>query len=596
MKVVCSFLLVLLASHASILFAQSKTVRGKVLNESSGPLIGITVLVQGTTLRTTTDSTGSFSIQVPALPVTLVFTAVGYEQLELSVTEKNSSSSIDVRLHPSSAALEEVVVVGHGIAKKTSMVGFSSISSSMPGVKVKGVPTEAPISRSEKSKKASVVGSVASNPRSKILTAGELSDFKKWKLWGDYTESEFKTWSVHWDMTFQKRYCVQVQTGDHKVVVGEKVYLVNNQTKDTVWHAVTDNTGKAELWAGMDKDNQGIYSIVCSGEVLRDPRVFENGINRISLKRSCAVSNSVDIAFVVDATGSMSDEIAYLQEELQDIITKTSEQYKEVTLRIGSVFYRDRGDEYLTRHIDFQTDPAQLTSFLKKQAATGGGDRPEAVEVALATALDNLHWKESARTKVLFLVLDAPPHDAAKDKINELIRRAASEGIRIVPVACSGVDKSTEYLMRCAALATNGSYVFLTDDSGVGNAHIKPTTDEFKVELLNDLLLRLISEMIYVPACEKEDKSEFVSAPQNTSKEVLVYPNPTQGRVHIDAKTLIKEVLITDFTGKVLMRHEFSNKRGRWDLDLTAYPSGTYLVKYFKEDKGWGAEKVLLMR
>jgi hypothetical protein len=148
-------------------------------------------------------------------------------------------------------------------------------------------------------------------------------------------------------------------------------------------------------------------------------------------------------------------------------------------------------------------------------------------------------------------------------------------------------------MMRCAALATNVSYVFLTDDSGVGNPHIKPTTDEFKVELLNDLLLRLISEMIYVASCEEKQN---IIEPVNNNKEVVVYPNPTQGRVHIESKSQIKEVLLTDFAGKVLMRQEFSKKRGKWELDLTQYPSGTYLVKYFKEDKGWGAEKVLLVR
>jgi hypothetical protein len=603
MQVVYAFLLMQLLSLSSVLSAQTITVNGKVLNESGEPAKGITVSVQGMKSVTATDSIGNFSIDVPKLPAVLILTGVGYERSEFTVTRNNISMPIEVRLRASGEALAEVVVVGYGTASKREItlerpkVTTEGVTGSVRGLAItkssaKSPGPDRPILRTS-------TGSIPAtdHPKSKILTAGELSDFKKWKLWGDYSESEFKTWSTHWDIAFQKRYCVQVQNIDHKPVVGENVYLVNNHTKDTLWHAVTDNTGKAELWASKYKDDQTVYSIVCGSQWLHAPTIFEKGINRITLKRTCALSSIADIAFVVDATGSMGDEIAYLQAELQDIISKTSDQHKEVTLRISSVFYRDRGDEYLTRHIDFQTDPAILTSFLKKQSAQGGGDRPEAVEDALTTALDSLSWQGAARTKILFLVLDAPPHDAAKNKMKELIRKAAGKGIRIVPIACSGVDKSDEYLMRCAALATNGSYVFLTDDSGVGNPHIKPTTDEFKVELLNDLLLRLIGEMIYVPACEKnEDRLVVVNVPEHTDKEVIVYPNPTQGRVQITAKSLIKEVMITDFTGKVLMRQTFSNKRGKWDIDLNQYPSGTYLVKYYKEDKGWGAEKVLLMR
>ncbi len=45
-------------------------------------------------------------------------------------------------------------------------------------------------------------------------------------------------------------------------------------------------------------------------------------------------------------------------------------------------------------------------------------------------------------------------------------------------------------------ILTGGSYVFLTDDSGIGGDHIEPTVGEFEVELLNDLLARLIVESV----------------------------------------------------------------------------------------------------
>jgi hypothetical protein len=130
----------------------------------------------------------------------------------------------------------------------------------------------------------------------------------------------------------------------------------------------------------------------------------------------------------------------------------------------------------------------------------------------------------------------------------------------------------------------------------VGNPHIKPTTDEFKVELLNELLQRLIGEMIYTPPCAKTDKPEvIVKDTADTKVKVLIYPNPTQGRVTIESTGTISEIYVTDFTGKVLMKLESSKNKRRWQLHLATYPSGTYLIKYFVEEKGWSAEKVILL-
>ncbi|MDD4641760.1 MAG: hypothetical protein PHF92_10450, partial [Bacteroidales bacterium] len=67
-------------------------------------------------------------------------------------------------------------------------------------------------------------------------------------------------------------------------------------------------------------------------------------------------------------------------------------------------------------------------------------------------------------------------------------------GIKIIPITASGIDKETEFLMRLMAMATNGSYVFITNDSGVGNEHIQASVGEYQVELLNKLMVRLIKK------------------------------------------------------------------------------------------------------
>ena len=416
-------------------------------------------------------------------------------------------------------------------------------------------------------------------------------------MWEDYTESEFKLWSDHWKINPKKRITVQLVNNNHAPVIGEKVELIDETTGRVIWTAITDNTGKAELWGDIDVKNteQKLKLVAAGTKDLKNPGFFQNGINTMQVKKPCFVSDKIDIAFAVDATGSMSDEIEFLKLELEDVIRKTFEQNKDLNLNVGSVFYRDLNDEYLTKHIELKNDLLKLLNFVKLQKASGGGDHPEAVNDALRVAIDSLQWREDARSRILFLIMDAPPHDYAKDEMMILIAKAAAKGIRIVPIACSGTNKSTEYLMRCMALATNGTYLFLTDNSGIGLPHIKPTTDTYDVELLNSLLQRVIKQMIAAPACADSKTEQQVFIKTDNPEKVKIYPNPTSGNFKIESNKAIKEIYIADFNGKILQRLSVNDKDRIWNVNIGAYANSTYLVKYITSDNKWGAEKVVLI-
>jgi len=604
------WLLLLLSS--STLSAQELSLKGKVVDEKGTPLSGASVNLKGTPTSGLTDTSGIFQLRISKLPATLVVNSVGFVREEYKVSETDISREIIISLSKSEAKMEEVVVVGYASERRVAAHSFSTASTALKG-KVAGVAVASPsirirgyskemvfkTGRKESESLVATDKAVASVPnvKAKLLTAGELSDFKKWKLWNNYNADEFKRWSRHWGMTAKTRFCVQVQNEGHKALAGQTVYLLN-QAKDTVWQTVTDNTGKAELWASFSdttENKKAQYSIVCGQSIVWSPTAFENGVNRIVLKTNCNSSNNVDIAFVVDATGSMADEIQYLQAELKDIAEKVTSRFSDVQFKWGSVFYRDETDAYVTRHLPLQKGATPLIEFINEQSAGGGGDFPEAVDAALNTALDSLGWSGEARSRILFLVLDAPPHDEAKDRMNQLVIKAAKKGVRIVPIVGSGIDKSTEYLMRCIALATNGSYVFLTDDSGIGGKHIKPTTDEFKVELLNDLLQRVIEEMIYLPACNAAEP--LVRTTADSVKQIVkvqLFPNPTSGRLTLRSSQPLAEVYLTDFAGKILFRIT-NQTNNQYTADLSNYPSGTYLIKYLVKEKGWGSEKILVV-
>lgn len=609
-------------------------ISGKVLSERGLMAANISVSFKNKSNSVITNADGTFKIMATHLPDTLVFSAVGFEPYKVVVTEKTvKDPEFEIVLLEERAKLDEVVVTGYRPAGGDELDGTEA-----------GVVMEAPIVRADgyKSKgrrsrtistwgsasvsyshdmAASASYSSASEEyagssmagrtlhftntvvpkeityRTQLLSAGEVNDFKKWKMWEDYNAGEFQTYSERWSLFPSHRYAVQLQNDKHVAVVGQPVYLLDKATKDTVWRAVTDNTGKAELWSGFNKKDSSEYMIAAGGNsTSKRASEFANGVNAMTVNNDCRLSDKVELAFVVDATGSMQDEIEYLKLELEDVIRKTFEKNKGLDLNVGSVFYRDFGDEYLTRHINFQSDLLKVINFIKLQRADGGGDYPEAVNAALRTAIDSMTWSSDARSKILFIVLDAPPHNEAAAEMFQLAQKAAAKGIRIVPIGCSGTDKSTEFIMRSIALATNGTYLFLTDHSGIGNPHIKPTTDAFDVELLNTLLSRTIEQMIYSRPCDEKVQPEEPIKPAENINSIKLYPNPTKGKFVIQLSQQVKDIFITDFTGKVLLRIVTKAGENKYDVDLSAYPSATYIVRYITDENRWGSEKVVVMR
>ena len=107
-------------------YAQVRTVTGTVIsNEDRRPVSGVSVLVQGTSIGTSTNANGRFSINAPTGQV-LVISSVGYQQKE--VTPGNDNNLI-IGLDLSSDNLKAVVVIGYGTARKKQMVGSASIVS-----------------------------------------------------------------------------------------------------------------------------------------------------------------------------------------------------------------------------------------------------------------------------------------------------------------------------------------------------------------------------------------------------------------------------------------------------------------------------------
>ena len=348
-------------------------------------------------------------------------------------------------------------------------------------------------------------GKKPDNTQAGVVTAGEWCDLTHWDFWSKLMQGgAYSEMSDYWEFFTNNRVAVKVTDEGGNALAGVTVkLLVEGNEASTIWETVTDNHGQAECWLGLfQKTKAELLRVSLNGEMMeRQPEVCSwdslrqtMPVNKYVLKKPKTPNNQTDIAFIVDATGSMSDEIFFLKQDLVDIINKVQSVRSGMKMRTAALFYRDEGDEYVTRHQNFTDDVNKTAAFVTEQEANGGGDYPEAVHTALEKSLQNLSWDGNARTRIAFLILDAPAHHevAIIHSLQESIEKYAKQGIKVIPVAASGVDKNTEFMLRFFANATGGTYVFLTDHSGVGNSHIEASVGEYEVEQLNNLLIRLI--------------------------------------------------------------------------------------------------------
>jgi Mg-chelatase subunit ChlD len=208
--------------------------------------------------------------------------------------------------------------------------------------------------------------------------------------------------------------------------------------------------------------------------------------------KQAQLPKTLDLCIVLDTTGSMGDEIKHLQAEIRGISTAIARKFPEVKQRLALVCYRDYGDDYVTRPFDFTESLDTFHKNLAKQSAAGGGDYPEAMHEGLEASLQ-LRWTEKDSVRVAFLIADAPPHGQYMNRTLNAVNNLRKKGIAVYPVACSGYDDACELVMRSSAYMTGSQFLFLTDDSGVGNAHGEPKIPYYQVERLEKLMVRMIA-------------------------------------------------------------------------------------------------------
>lgn len=165
---------------------------------------------------------------------------------------------------------------------------------------------------------------------------------------------------------------------------------------------------------------------------------------------------NVEIVFCLDATGSMSGLISTAKEKIWDIASELAQNNEVDSLKIGMVFYRDRGDLFVTKQIALTTDLDGVYSDLLEIQADGGGDAPESVNQALYEAVTAMTWSTNPDTyKTIFVVGDCPPHMDYKDDVTymESCSKALEKNIHINTIklgnGCPGAKEHFSKMASC---------------------------------------------------------------------------------------------------------------------------------------------------
>ena len=334
------------------------------------------------------------------------------------------------------------------------------------------------------------------------LRAGSVDDNEQWDDYLLY-RLQFRDWgiSVH-DLDVGGRHTIKIVNQLGAPVLGafvevfassgERLFQATSSANGTIYfHPHISGTSQSSTFEvvaskGNDEVRMNISSEEFNHELVLDARSSGDPIR-------------LDVHFLIDATGSMSDEIQQLKDNMISVAERISSMQSDPDVRYGMTIYRDREDLFVSRTFDFTPDVIAFTDALREVHAEGGGDYPESLNEGLHQALYLPEWRQEETVSLLFLIADAPPHldypqdfDYAQD-----IFEAVEAGIKIFPLASSGLDDQGEYIFRQLAQITGGKFLFLT--YGAGGAPGDDTThhvDDYSVLSLDDLVVRIVEEQL----------------------------------------------------------------------------------------------------
>ncbi|KAA3662174.1 MAG: VWA domain-containing protein, partial [Chloroflexi bacterium] len=335
------------------------------------------------------------------------------------------------------------------------------------------------------------------------LTAGEVDDNAQWDDYLLYLRNYIGASVMRVDVS--ERHQILVTDSQGNPVLGARIGVEANGEEVMVLR--TYSNGRTLFFPrALNPDQQAqLYNLKITVNGLTE--TFD--ISADSSQREWTIvhpgadqlptSVNLDVMFLIDATGSMSDEINQLKENIRAIAAQADALPSQPNVRFGMVTYRDREDAYLTEVTDFTPDVESFANALALVRAEGGGDYPEDLNEALFQSIHQTEWRIENTVSLIFLVADAPPHLDYGQQNHYAVEmlEAMERGIKIYPIASSGLDSQGEYVFRQLAQVTNGRFIFLTyGEEGAGSTGTETNfnVSDYTVSSLDQMVINIIEE------------------------------------------------------------------------------------------------------
>lgn len=342
-------------------------------------------------------------------------------------------------------------------------------------------------------------------PVDAVVTAGVVDDNADFGAYLAYRQRNTQQPVRERDVS--ERYLLEVVDANGRPVHDAEVAVQRAGVAEPVMWARTDTAGRAWLHprafvAPAHRAEPTLGVAVRKGGTQARATLQRGQSNAVQLRLAAAGSVQrprLDLVFMIDATGSMGDEIGKLKSSMRAMAAQIAQLPGQPDICYGLVAYRDRGDAFITRTHDFTNDLGAFQNLLAKVQAQGGGDTPEALNEALQQVVHGLAWRTDA-ARLVVMVADAPPHlDYGGPQYDSDMQAALAKGIKLFAVGASGLDPVGQYVFRQLAQYTAGRFVFLTyknaadPASGPGTQTVHDVKN-YSVQTLDRLVVRLVSE------------------------------------------------------------------------------------------------------
>lgn len=336
------------------------------------------------------------------------------------------------------------------------------------------------------------------------LSAGSVDDNEKWEEYLLYRQAFLASGVAVEDVDVSGRQVLTVTTSGGASVLDATVQITDSAGA-SVATLRTFADGRAMFFGSTEVDPNSQERLTYTAKVSKgdesvtqelDPEASSHSVVLDADPHGEAVQ--LDVLFLIDVSGSMGDEIEQLKANMISVAKQIDELPGEPDARFAMTVYRDRDDSFQTNTFDFTDDiDFFISEGLQKLQANGGGDYPEMLSEAFNEAITVPAWRADNTVKLVFLVADAPPHlDYGGPSYADDALSAAAAGIKVLPIASSGLDAQGEYVYRQLAQLTMGRFVFLTYGAdGVGPGEdTTMNVDDYSVLSLDELVVQLVTE------------------------------------------------------------------------------------------------------